>query len=180
MPYVESMMDPSWQQGRSRAWDAEESRSFNTWPIRYYLCPAGQSRTDPGGYGLTHYVGIAGLGADAPLLPLSDGRVGVFGYERQTRLEDIKDGRDTTLLLLETGTDNGPWAAAGHGTVRGLAPDDPPYLGQSGQFSSRHSGVTYGVFADASVRPLSWSVSPSVLEAFATIAGKEAVERVGD
>jgi hypothetical protein len=40
---------------------------------------------------LTSYIGIAGLGADAPVLPKSDPRAGVFGYDRMTTVADIKD-----------------------------------------------------------------------------------------
>ena len=58
---------------------------------------------------MTHYVGVAGVGPDAGRLPADDPRAGVFGYGRQTRLEDItagssqhhrRLGRERTLRAL--------------------------------------------------------------------------------
>ena len=48
------------------------------------------------------YIAIAGVGADAPLVPKRDPRAGVFGYDRQTTLADIKDGAATTMMIAET------------------------------------------------------------------------------
>jgi prepilin-type processing-associated H-X9-DG protein len=144
------------------------------------MCPANPNRARPGTPGLTHYVGVAGIGEDAALLSVDDPRAGVFGYDRTTRLEDIKDGTSTTSLVVETGTNNGPWTAGGRPTVRGLEPDRLPYLGRHGQFSSYHRDVTNVLFVDGSVRSLRSGMSPEVLQALATIAGHEEVGQVGD
>ncbi len=64
----------------------------------------------------------------------------------------------------------GPWTAGGKATVQGLSA--LPYLGEAGQFSSFHGDANF-IFADASVRPLTAAVSPTVLEAMATIAGSD-------
>jgi prepilin-type processing-associated H-X9-DG protein len=130
--------------------------------------------------GLAHYVGVAGVGEDAALLPVEDKRAGVFGYDRRTRPEDIRDGTGTTLMVVETATDNGEWTAGGRATVRGLDPDHPPYLGRHGQFSSYHRAVTNALFVDGSVRALGSGMAPEVFEALATIAGGEDVGQVGD
>ena len=50
-------------------------------------------------YGISHYVGIAGLGTDAATLPLDDKRAGVFGYDRVVRMVDIEDGTANTLAV---------------------------------------------------------------------------------
>jgi hypothetical protein len=146
-----------------------------------YLCPSNADHGAKGNY--THYVGITGLGRDAALLPLSDSRCGYFGFERKTTIDDITDGQSTTLAVVETATDNGPWAIGGHGTARGLDPAGVDYLGEHGQFNSYHGRrlpfpqafVTHAGFADASVRGFTSDRSSSVFEALATIAGGEQV-----
>jgi prepilin-type processing-associated H-X9-DG protein len=94
-----------------------------------------------------------------------------------------------TVVVMETNRENGPWTAGGFPTVRGLDPAGRRYLGAGGQFSSGHSSwawlssshtVTNVVYADGSVRGLTESVSPQVLEALVTIAGGEEVGPVGD
>jgi hypothetical protein len=210
---------------RTKAWDAEENREPNSryldddsfdenqerveqfryspvGQIRYLTCPANPSTFTPGMPGLTHYVGIAGVGPESPEFPRDYPNAGFFGYEASVpatpkgpglglRMEDIRDGTGTTLAALETATANGYWTAGGPATVRALDPHHPPYLGRSGQFSSGHQRgtggllrprpyVTNALFGDASVRSLSESMSPQVLEALATIAGGEEVPPLGD
>jgi prepilin-type processing-associated H-X9-DG protein len=150
--------------------------------VGWLTCPSNPSRGEPGMPGLAHYVGVAGVGEGAASLPLEDRRAGVFGHDRKTRPEDIKDGTSTTLMVVETATDNGPWTAGGRATARGLDPDRPPYLGRDGQFSSYHlhGAVTNALFVDGSVRALRAGMAPEVSEALATIAGGEEVGQVGD
>jgi prepilin-type processing-associated H-X9-DG protein len=156
--------------------------------LPFLLCPANPTEFDPSLPCPTHYLGIAGVGEDAAELPLSDRRAGVFGYDRKVRERDIKDGLATTLAVAEA-LDGGPWTAGGKATLRGLSVGEAPYLGEGGQFASRHrvgffpwSGpvVTNVLFADGSVRTLTPSVSPQVLEALATIAGGEEVGPFGE
>jgi hypothetical protein len=109
-----------------------------------------------------------------------DPQAGVFGYDRKSRHEDIKDGAATTLLLLETAWNNGPWTAGGPPTVRGLDPTRLPYMGKNRQFGGTHRGLTGAAFADGSVHFLSESMAPEVFEALATIAGGEDVGRFAD
>jgi prepilin-type processing-associated H-X9-DG protein len=162
---------PGWRQG---------GQPVPLGEFRPWLCPSNSRKSDPGMPALAHYVGLAGVGGDAALLTVEDKRAGVFGYDRKTRLDDIKDGTGTTLLVIETMRDNGPWTAGGRPTVRGLDPAQPPYFGRDGQFSSGHRGVTNAVFVDGSVRSLKAEIAPDVFEALATIAGDEQVGRVGD
>jgi len=123
----------------------------------------------------TPYIGIAGLGTDAPLLPKGDPRAGVFGYDRQTTIADIKDGLGTTMLVAESGRMSGSWLAGGPATVRGLNPDEQPYLGPGRQFGGRHRGGAMIGLADGSVRFVSESIDPKVFEALSTIAGGEKI-----
>lgn len=135
---------------------------------------------------ITHYVGVAGIGTDAAELPLKHPRAGVFGYDRRTSLKDgFPDGTSNTLLLIETANEPGHWAFGGRATVRGFEPGTAPYIGPGRPFGGFHNGgpVLVGerlhtctvAFADTSVRSLTSATAPEVLEALATVGGREDV-----
>ena len=130
--------------------------------------------------GWTWYIGVAGVGTDAPTLSLGHPRSGVFGYDRQTSIFDIKDGTANTLLLVETGIDNGPWTAGGLATVRGLDPAHQPYIGRGRQYGGLHWGGVMVAMADGSVRLLSDTIDPRVFEALSTVAGGETLPAAWD
>ena len=139
------------------------------------VCPANHCKVERGMPSPMHYVGIAGLGRDAPSLPSGHPRSGVFGYDRKTRMADIKDGASETMMLAETTSANGPWTAGGPATVRGLDPAQPPYLGRARQFGGAHRGGAMMAFADGSVRFLRESIDSPIFEAVATVAGRETI-----
>lgn len=141
--------------------------------VQLLVCPAAAGAADEHMPGWTWYVGVAGVGRDAPELPTGHPRAGVFGYDRQTRPADIKDGASTTMMLGETTSANGPWTAGGAATVRGLDPARQPYIGRGRQFGGTHRGGVNMLFADGSVRFLNESIHPKVFESLATIAGDE-------
>jgi hypothetical protein len=124
----------------------------------------------------THFVGMAGVGPDAAYLPKSDPRAGIFGYNRQTSLEDIKDGLSNTIFMIEADKALvGPWIAGGGATVRGTsnAGND---VGRPGGFSSPDFGGKKGVWvlmADGSARYLTKDISPDVFKALCTMAGSD-------
>jgi hypothetical protein len=166
---------------RQAAWDAEENLvpkardEESEWPlgeVNLLRCPSHPASATAASPGLTYYVGITGLGPDAAARGVAYPGTGVFGYDRQTRLQDITDGLGTTLLLVETMRKNGPWTAGGFATARGVDPAGGPYLGIGGQLGSKHRGTNVA-FADSSVRTLPEDISPQVFEGMATIAGGE-------
>lgn len=192
---------------RKKAWDAEENRvpkipDYDTdrniqgpakplGELKLFRCPANPAAPAPDSPGLTDYVGISGVGKNAAEFALGYPGVGFFGCDRKLKIGDIKDGTANTLMVAETNIANGPWTAGGFSTVRGLDPAGGFYLGAGGQFGSGHRScrgwfsptstvITNVVYADGSVRGLTDSVSPSVLEALATIAGGEEVGPVGE
>lgn len=132
---------------------------------------------------LTHYVGVAGVGANAATLPLGHPRAGVFGYDRQTKLtkDGFPDGTSNTLLLIETARDPGHWAYGGFATVRGFESDAAPYLGEGRPFGGFHGNYWLGerrcvvALADGSVRSFTPKTDPAILEGLATVGGKEAL-----
>jgi hypothetical protein len=182
-PYVES--DTLYRDtDRRKAWDARANRPIACTGVRTYLCPANPDQQARSGEFFTHYVGVAGVGKEAATLRRGHPRAGFFRYEPDEvqgdlalglRREDIKDELGTTLAVVETDRDNGPWLAGGFPTVRGLDRGGSAYLGEAGQFGSRHRHGSHALFADTSVRFLPDSLSPQVFEAMATISGREEV-----
>jgi hypothetical protein len=153
--------------------------------VRALTCPSNSGFSDASLPCPTHYVGIAGLGANAAELTLTDHRCGMFGYDRRVSRRDITDGLSTTMAVAEV-MDGGPWMAGGRATMRGLVSSEQPYLGDGGQFASFHRTTSFFgwtadvniAFADCSVRRFSPNVSPQVFEALATIAGDERVDEL--
>src|SRR3954451_22189449 len=115
--------------------------------MSWFVCPASHHTPDPAGQGLTDYVAVAGLGVDAPELPSGDPRAGIFGYDRTTRLDAITDGMGSTLMLVETATENGPGKAGGPATLRGLDPRLEPYIGKGSQLGGNHRIAVLACFA---------------------------------
>jgi hypothetical protein len=172
-PFMESRMDPRWLFKADKGWDAPENSYMVKTPLYYCVCPAGSSRGEPAN--VTDYVGIAGIGSDAATLATGDPRAGLFGYDRVIAMDDVSDGTATTIAIAETLENTGPWAAGGPPTTRGLDQGKLPYLGQGGQFTSKHG--TNVSFLDASVRSFTRDFDPKVFEALATIAGGEKLNR---
>jgi prepilin-type processing-associated H-X9-DG protein len=121
------------------------------------------------------YVGIAGLGVDAPSLPTTDKRAGIFGDDRLVGPVDVTDGLATTMMVVDSTVSPGPWFAGGRNTVRGLDPSRQPYIGKGQQFGGTHAGGANVLMADGSVHFVKDSVAPKVFEALSTIAGGEKV-----
>jgi len=72
-------------------------------------------------FGATHFVGMAGVGMDAPEYQPGNPKAGVFGYDRVTKKGDVKDGLDKTIALILVPADlKAPWLAGGGATVRGI------------------------------------------------------------
>ena len=123
--------------------------------------------------GTTHYVGIAGIGKDAPTLPKGHKRAGVFGYNRKISFADIRDGTSNTLAVSEASKKFGPWGAGGSSTIRAFV--KKPYINGPDGIGGPFPGGCNMLFCDGSVRFISNNIDPSVLEALATMAGGEVV-----
>jgi prepilin-type processing-associated H-X9-DG protein len=123
----------------------------------------------------TSYLAIAGLGLDAPALPTQHPRAGIFGDDRRVTPADLKDGSAHTMMLAESDSTQGPWFAGGRHTVRGLDPANQPYIGQNRQLGGNHPRGANVLMADGSLKFVSESIDPKILEALSTIGGGEAV-----
>jgi hypothetical protein len=173
---------------RTAGWNAPTHTSALQTPLRVFQCSDWMREASPESGALTAYLGMAGVGTDAPLLARGNARTGIFGYDRRTTVASVKDGLENTLLILESARDNGPWARGGPSTVRGLDPSEQPYLGSGRPFGGTHfaenslfgRGKSIGcnaAMADGSVRFVEETIASEVLEALATTSGGE---RTGD
>src|SRR5262249_25156557 len=122
----------------------------------------------------THYVGIAGVGMDAaehsPTEPGWAEKVGIFGYDRATKLSDIKDGASNTILMSEVPpVYKRPCLAGGGATVLGVPEKDSIQPFVSAQNKGKQG--TYVIMADGSVRFVSANVSDEAFKAMCTING---------
>jgi DNA-directed RNA polymerase subunit M/transcription elongation factor TFIIS len=130
-------------------------------------------------YAATHYVGMAGVGLDAPTYAADDPaqakKMGIFGYDRVTRTEDIKDGLSNTIMIIQVPpTYKRPWIAGGGATVSGV-----PEKKSIEPFVATKRGEkrgTYVLMADGSVRFLSADIPDDVFKAMCTINGGEKVD----
>jgi hypothetical protein len=130
----------------------------------------------------THFVAVAGLGLDAADYSATDPAVakklGIFGYNRQTKVADIKDGPENTIaLLMVPASTKTPWLAGGGSTVRGIS-DDPKdgdilqpfvcvkYEGKDG---------TYAIMGDGKVRFIPRDMNLDLFRALCTINGGEKI-----
>lgn len=171
----------------NEAWDSDRNvgvlahRKFkrNQCPMWIDEQKADPDLTASGHLAVTHYVGVAGVGADAATRPAGAPGIGVFGYDRATKMDDVKDGLENTLMLIETGHDLAPWVRGGPGTVRAVGVDDGQFgnthFRGGGLFSQRRSAEFYVVMCDGSVRVMQPTINPATLGALATIAGREEI-----
>ena len=131
----------------------------------------------------THFVGMAGVGPDAPYYDKSDPRAGIFGFDRQTTVADIRDGVSNTIFVIQTDPNMaGPWIAGGGATVRGTSEQGDRDVGIPGRFVSPSHGGQDGVLvmmADGTVRFLSKGISPEVFRSLCTMAGND-TDAIGD
>jgi hypothetical protein len=141
-----------------RPWDDPANRAAFSTDIREYRSLVSGSETDSSGYCLTHYAGNSHL--LTPNKSLSVGR--------------IKDGPSNTILYGEVAAGFRPW---GHplnlrDPSKGIRKSADAFAGPWS------SGVTQFAFADGSVRSIRNDISPSVLIALATPAGREEVSGI--
>lgn len=171
------------------AGDDGHNRKAISHQFRHFVCPSSGvydsgNRTWTTPTIMTHYVGVAGVGADAATLPKGHPRAGAFGYDRQSIIPiDFPDGMSNTLILMETGLNPGHWAFGGTPTVRGLIPGSDSYIGPGWPLGGFHSvqesyfgqpeHLAIVAMVDGTVRPIRNTIDPHVLEALATAAGKE-------
>lgn len=149
-------------------WDEEVNDAFVRRRVEEYLNPALQKLVGEDGYPATHFAGISGLGDDAASLPMDHPRAGIFGVNRFTTPDDVKDGLTNTMLVAGVTQRLGSWAAPGNPTLRSLTKE--PYVnGPDGLGTGQVEGM-HVLMADGSVRFLSAHTDPVILRRMAAMA----------
>jgi hypothetical protein len=145
----------------------------------YYVTYPNLPVKEPTLWGATHFVGMAGVGFDAAEYRADDPATaklrGVFGYDRETKKADIKDGLEQTIVLIQVPPEpKAPWIAGGGSTVRGVSEDldcvkpfvCTEYQGKRG---------TFAIMADGKVRFIPANIDPKTFQAMCTIAGGDKI-----
>jgi uncharacterized protein (TIGR03067 family) len=141
----------------------------------------------------THFVGISGVGLDAAEYGNDNPKRGIFGWDRVTRKDDVKDGLDKTIaLLLVRGEHKAPWLAGGGATVRSISDNDEDgkpiapfvcttYPGKP-DAPSKFDGKrgTIAIMADGKVRFIPEDIPAATLRALCTIAGGEKIDKIDE
>lgn len=132
----------------------------------------------------THFVGMSGVGLDASEYRPEDAATaklrGIFGYDRETKPDEIKDSPAETILLIQVPTDpKSPWIAGGGSTVRGVL-DTPTRECVQPFVSTTYQGKpgTFAIMADFKVRFIPANIDPKTFQAMCTIAGGEKIKDI--
>lgn len=159
-----SAPDPAWD----RPWNAPQNEPFVRRRLTLFQNPAIAELTGADGYPASHFVGVAGVGTDAARLDRRSARAGVFGNDRRTRLDDIRDGAANTLLVLGVRDKLGSWGAGGLATVRGLTRE--PYLNGPDGFGTGSPDAMFGLMADGRVVSINGQIDPRIMRRMAAMA----------
>lgn len=117
-------------------------------------------------YPATHFVGVAGVGPDAPTLPADHPRAGIFGQDRQTKMDQIRDGASNTMLLAGVEEHLGSWA---EGTASYRAFTREPYIHGPDGFGTGQPDRMFVLMADGSVRELNQKTDPRIVRRMAAM-----------
>jgi DNA-directed RNA polymerase subunit M/transcription elongation factor TFIIS len=127
-------------------------------------------------FGGTNFVAVAGVGRNAPRFDLKNPaqakEAGITGYEWGSKVEDVTDGLENTIYLIQSPPGvSRPWAAGGGATVVGLDPTDPMAAFKHTRPDGQEG--TYAVMGDGTVRWLPATIDAKVFLGMATRAGGE-------
>jgi len=154
----------------SAKWDDNEEAS--NVQMAMFMNPSSTVAHRVGEPGFTDYAGWAGVGKDAPTEKCKPDKMGIFGYDRVSRIANITDGTSNTVMVSDVlPKTHGPWAQGGKSTIRALT--SKPYVNGEDGIGSPHVGGFHVLMADGSVRFVSQNIDPGILESLATRAGGE-------
>jgi hypothetical protein len=138
----------------------------------------------------TCWVGMAGVGYDAATYDDSSPKRGVFGYDRVTKKEHVKDKLAETIVLIMVPPGNAaPWLAGGGATVRGVADADEdkkplePFVCMTFRNTTDRKSPfdgkkgTLAIMGDGKVRFIPEDVPAADFLAMCTIAGGETLSK---
>jgi hypothetical protein len=131
----------------------------------------------------TQFVGVAGIGLDAADYKLDDPavekKIGIFGYDRQTKLSDIKDKPSETIALIQVPTKfKRFWLAGGGSTVVGVPETRSIEPFVTAQPNGKRGALA--IMADGQVRFIPETISDANFKAMCTIKGGDDVQLTPD
>ena len=146
-------------------WDSPHNRPLLDVDIPLYRClsdvKVAEESDSEAPIGMTNYLAV--IGPDT-----------VWPAAGVCRLEDITDGKSTTILVVEVANSGIHWAEPRDLHVSQMAREVNPSSGMG--LSSQHTGGTHVLRVDGSVRWIADDTSPERLRAMLTRAGGEVVE----
>lgn len=151
-----------------QAWNDPAQERFVRRQLPEFINPGLEQLVGEQGYPTTHFVGVGGVGADAPALPVEHPRAGMFGEQRATKLADVRDGLSNTFAVMGIESRLGSWAEGGLATVRPLTAE--PYLHGPDGFGTGSPGEMLVLMADGSVRAVAADTDPRLMRRMAAIA----------
>ncbi len=133
--------------------------------------------------GITNFVGVSGVGLASGEYSADNKKSGIFGYDRITKIVDIKDGPANTIaLLLIKQNKNHPWIAGGGASIAGISegPDAlAPFLVLEKTNRNKEKEFTgIAIMADGKIREISNKISPEIFRAMCTIDGGEKIDNL--
>lgn len=155
---------PSWK----ISWRDPVNEAFARQQVDLVRNPHLKATPGRDGMPVTHFVGVAGVGADGPLLPADHPRAGIFAYNRVTRRRDIKDGLGNTMLLAGVRNNVGGWAVGGPATIRPFVQE--PYINGPDGFGGQHGDRMLVLMADGSVKTIAKQTAPVIVRRMAAMA----------
>jgi hypothetical protein len=147
-------------------WNDPAADRFVRRPISRFQNSLVELQVSEDKYPASHFVGVAGVGTDAPTLPIDHPRAGIFGQDRQTKLEDIHDGASNTMLLAGVEQHAGSWAE-GATSYRPFTRE--PYIHGPDGFGTGQQKSMFVLMADGSVKEIRSDVDPAVVRGLATM-----------
>ena len=157
-------LHPVWD----KPWNSPQNEAFVRRRLTIFQNPAIPQLTGADGYPASHFAGVTGVGADSARLDNRHSRAGIFGEDRRTRLEDIRDGASNTLLVLGVRDHLGSWAAGGQPTMRGFSRE--PYINGPDGFGTGSPDSMQALMADGRVMTISDKIDPRILRRMAAKA----------
>ena len=154
---------PDWK----RAWNDPINDRFVRRALPQFQNPDVRQQAGEDGYPATHFVGVTGVGSDAAQLPVDHSRAGIFGDDRRTKMEDIRDGASNTMLIAGAQQQLGSWASV-RGATRAFTRE--PYVNGPDGFGTGHADSMLVLMADGSVQTVNRKTSPSIVRRMAAMA----------
>lgn len=150
----------------NQRWNDPGTDRFVGRPIPRFQNPLVENQTSEDKYPASHYVGVAGVGIDAATLPVDHPRAGIFGQDRKTKLQEIRDGASNTMLLAGVEQHLGSWA---DGATSYRAFSREPYIHGPDGFGTGQPSSMFVLMADGSVRDVSAETNPTIVRRMAAM-----------